>query len=80
MKNDKSTATLLGTVDKIIVSKLHDGPDKAQISVEGGEPLYREIRIANTLIDKEGDDVSLEVGQAVEVTVKADTKDTTGTE
>ena len=37
---------------KIIESLIPSEPDKAQITVEGAEPLYREIRIENTLTNK----------------------------
>lgn len=75
--NEKSTAILSGTVNKIIVSQIPSTPDKAQIDVAGGDPLYREIRIVNALTDKEGDDVGLKPGQKVEITIEAHSKGTT---
>jgi hypothetical protein len=45
--------------------------------VEGAEELYREIRIDNTLIDKNGDKVKLKEGSEVEVTVEAPLEATT---
>jgi hypothetical protein len=51
-------------------------PDKAQIAVEGGDDLYREIRIENTLIDQNGAEVRLKPGAQVEVTIEADPQDT----
>ena len=44
--------------------------------MEGGEDLYREIRIENTLIDKDGTEVSLRPGSQVEVTIEAEPKET----
>jgi hypothetical protein len=52
-------------------------PEKAQISVEGADTLYREIRIENSLTDKNGDEVRLNEGAEVDVTVEADKEETT---
>ena len=51
-------------------------PEKAQIEVEGGDELYREIRIDNTLEDADGNPVSLKKGAEVDVTIEADANDT----
>jgi hypothetical protein len=45
--------------------------------VEGADTLYREIRIENSLIDKNGDEVRLNEGAEVGVTVEADKEETT---
>ncbi len=75
---DEKTSTILpGTVEKIIKPPLPSMPEKAQIAVEGGDHLYREIRIDNTLTNDKGEEVSLKQGAKVEVTVEADSKDTT---
>jgi organic radical activating enzyme len=74
--NDKSTATMSGTVDKIIESAIPNEPDKAQVTVAGGDPLYRELRIVNALTKENGEEVSLKTGQNVIVTVEANSKDT----
>ena len=63
-----------GTVDKIIPSPRPSQPEKAQISLEGADRRYRNIRIKNTLTDEHGDDVRLEKGTHVEVTVTAEPK------
>jgi uncharacterized protein YfaS (alpha-2-macroglobulin family) len=65
-----------GTVEKIIHPPHPSEPEKAQIAVEGADHLYREIRIENTLTDKDGEPVRLKEGAKVEVTVEADPKDT----
>ena len=78
--SDKATATLSGTVERIIPSQLPNKPDTAQINVVGGDPLYRELRIDNNLTNKDGEDLSFKAGQTVEVTIEADTKDTTSEE
>jgi len=75
--SEKSSTILPGTVEKLIKSPYSDEPEKAQISVEGADHLYREIRIDNTLTNENGDEVSLKRGAHVEVTVEAAAEDTT---
>jgi hypothetical protein len=60
----KPAVTLPGTVEKIIPPIHPSEPEKAQISVEGAEELYKEIRVENTLQDGKGAEV--------EVTIEAD--------
>ena len=60
------------TVEKIIKPRHPQDPEKAQIALHGGEELYREIRIENTLTDANGKEVGLKAGAEVEVTVEAD--------
>jgi hypothetical protein len=72
---DKPAVTLPGTVEKIIPANSIQ-TEKAQISIEGAEHLYREIRIENTLQDEDGKKVGLKPGADVEVTIAAD-KDST---
>lgn len=74
---EKSSTVLPGTVEKIIKSPYSAEPEKAQISVEGADHLYREIRIHNTLTNENGDQVSLKRGAHVEVMVAAAVEDTT---
>jgi hypothetical protein len=50
----------------------HVQPGKAQIAVDGADHRYRNLRIENTLTDGHGDDVRLEKGTSVEVTVRAE--------
>jgi hypothetical protein len=71
----RSAVTLPGTVEKIIPAN-PIAPEKAQISVEGADPLYQEIRVENTLEDGEGKKVGLKPGAQVEVTIEAE-KDAT---
>ena len=73
---EKPSATMPGTVEKIIPSFVSSEPDKAEIAVEGADHLYREIRIDNTLKDKNGHEVSLKEGARVEVTVEAEPSET----
>lgn len=74
---EKLNTVLPGVVEKIIKSPHPSEPEKAQIVVDGADDLYREIRIENTLVDKEGNKVGLKKGAEVEVTVEADLADTT---
>ena len=69
--SEKPSTTLPATVEKIIKPITPDEPEKAQISIEGADHLYRELRIENTLTDKNGDPVRLKKGAEVEVTVEA---------
>jgi hypothetical protein len=77
MKNKrKPKTTKPGTVEKIITSPFPQVPEKAEISIEGADHLYQEIRIENVLKDEKGKTVKLKEGAQVEVTVEADPKDT----
>jgi hypothetical protein len=73
---EKTSTTMPALVEKIIKSPFGE-PEKAQITVETADHLYREIRIENTLTDENGRKVGLKPGAEVEVTVEADTDDTT---
>ena len=76
-EEEKATVTLPGTVEKIIKPPHPALPELAQIAVDGAEELYREIRIENTLTDKNGEKVKLKEGSEVEVTVEAPLEATT---
>jgi hypothetical protein len=69
--SEKPSTTLPATVEKIITSPSPHEPEKAQISVEGADHLYRELRIENTLTDEDGHKVRLKPGAEVEVTIEA---------
>jgi hypothetical protein len=66
------SATVRGTVDKIIPSSRPSQAEKAQIAIDGPDRGYRDLRIENTLTDEHGDDVKLKKGAHVEVTVAAE--------
>jgi len=74
---EQPSATMPGTVDKLIPSPGPSQPEKAQIAVDGADRGYRDLRIENTLTDEHGDDVKLKKGAHVDVTVTAETKTTT---
>jgi hypothetical protein len=59
-----------GTVDEIIPSSSPRQPEKAQISIDGADRQYRDIRI-HTLADEHGNDVRLKKGAHVDVIVTA---------
>jgi hypothetical protein len=74
---EKPNVTLPGKVEKIIESAGPSEPEKAEISIEGADPLYQEIRIENSLTDEKGDPVRLKKGAEVDVTVEAEKNATT---
>ena len=75
--SEKPNVTLPGKVEKIIESVHPDGSETAEISIEGADTLYQEIRIENSLTDENGNEVRLKKGADVEVTVEADKDATT---
>ena len=74
---EKPSVTLPGKVEKIIESRHPDEPHKAQISVEGADTLYQEIRIENSLTTDDSNEVELKENAEVDVTVAADQDATT---
>ena len=68
---------LQGTVQKIIEPAVPSEPEKAQIDIEGGDDLYREIRIENVVTDENGEKARLKPGAQVDVIVEADSSATT---
>jgi predicted DNA-binding antitoxin AbrB/MazE fold protein len=66
-----------GTVEKLVKPVDPSEPEKAQINIHGAEPLYQEVRIENTLIDQDGNEVKLKEGAKVEVHIEADKSATT---
>jgi hypothetical protein len=71
-RKKKSAVKLPGTVERIIPTSYPSEPEKAEIAVDGADPLYKEIRIENTLQDEEGQKVSLKPGAQVDVTIEAE--------
>ncbi len=69
---DTVAVTLPGKVEKVIPPIHPSLPEKAEISVEGADELYREIRVENTLSDERGNEVGLKPGAEVDVTIEAD--------
>src|SRR4029434_6428581 len=69
---EQPSATMAGTVEKIVPSSRPSQPEQAQIAVDGAEPRHRDLRIENALIDEHGDDVKRKKGARVAVTVTAE--------
>jgi type II secretory pathway component PulC len=72
----KKRKKLPGVVEKIIKSPGTDQPEKAQISIEGADELYKEIRIDNVMTDNKGKEARLTPGEQVDVTIEADSSAT----
>jgi hypothetical protein len=70
-KKKRPAVTLSGTVEKVIPQSRYE-PEKAEIAVDGADPLYKEIRVENKLQDEEGKEVGLKPGAEVEVTIEAE--------
>jgi hypothetical protein len=69
----KAVTTLPGKVEKVIRPHPHSGePEKAQISVEGADHLYKEIRVPNQLTDDSGQTVKLKPGAEVDIKIEAE--------
>jgi hypothetical protein len=68
---EKPAITLPAVVEKIIKPVSPQEPEKAQITIQGADDLYKEIRIENTLEDASGEQVKLKPGAAVDVTIAA---------
>jgi hypothetical protein len=68
---EEPSTTILGVVGKIIPSLGQSQPEKAHIVVDGADHGYRDLRIRNAFTDQNGDDVGLEKGARVKITVTA---------
>lgn len=66
----RSSTTLSGTVEEIISPSDPSEPEEAQIAVQAADKPPVEIRIDNTLIAKNGDEVSLKKGAQVKLTIR----------
>jgi hypothetical protein len=73
----KKRKKLRGTVQKVLKPIVPCEPEKAEISVEGADDLYREIRVENILTDENGEKAGLKPGAEVDVILEADTDATT---
>lgn len=76
MGNTNPKVTKAGTVEKIIKPSLPREPEKAEISIDGADDLYREIRIENALENEKGEKVKMKKGAHVAVTLEADPAET----
>jgi hypothetical protein len=72
----KKRKKLRGKVEKVLKPAYPTEPEKAQITIEDADHLYREIRVENVLTDENGDKVALKPGAKVDVVLEADPTDT----
>jgi hypothetical protein len=68
------SATVPGTVAKILPSPSPSKPEKAQITIDVPDRKYRNLRIDDELTDEHGDDVKLKKGARVDITVTENQK------
>lgn len=76
MPKKSKRKTLHGRVEKVIKSIHPSEPEKAQITIQDAEELYREIRVENELTDDKGQKSSLQPGAEVDVILEADSSAT----
>lgn len=65
-------AKLHGTVQKVIPPRLPSEAEKIEIIIYEADPLYKEIRVENNLVDEFGNRAILKAGSAVEIVLEAD--------
>jgi hypothetical protein len=68
----KSKTVRPGKVRKIIKPPHPSLPEKAEITVQGADELYREIRVENTLEDEHGKKHKLKEHADVQVVIEAE--------
>jgi hypothetical protein len=72
----KKRKKLRGKVEKVLKPAYPTEPEKAQITIEDADHLYREIRVENVLTDENGEKAALKPGAKVDVVLEADPTDT----
>jgi hypothetical protein len=72
MATQRPKTILPGLVETIIESPHPNEPEKVKVALGGADDLYREIRVENTLRDKNGGNVRLKPGARVKVTIKVE--------
>jgi hypothetical protein len=70
-----AASNLPGTVEKIIKPIIQGEAEKVQIAIQSGDDPNQKIRIANILVDAQGEAVSLKQGAAVHIVVRPKPKD-----
>ena len=73
----KKKKKMRGTVEKIIRSIHPKAPEKAQISIDEADDLYREIRVENVVTDENGEKARLKPHAQVDVIIEAESDATT---
>jgi len=66
---------LQGTVEKIIKPIIQGEVEKVRIAIQSGDDPNQNIRIANILVDAQGEAVSLRRGAAVQIVGRPKPKD-----
>jgi hypothetical protein len=62
-----------GKVTKVIPAHYNE-PEKAEIHVQGADPLYSEIRLENSVTDEKGHKAKLKQGAQVEVVIEVESE------
>jgi hypothetical protein len=68
----KKTRKLQATVRKVLPPRVPGEKEKAEISIQEAEDLYKEIRIENTVTDDQGRKEKLKEGEPVDVVLATD--------
>ena len=68
----KPKAVKKGKVQRIIKPAHREDVEKAEITINNADHLYKELRIENTLHDEKNKPVKLKPGADVDVVVEAD--------
>ncbi len=69
---DARVEKTLAAIARHVIKPFASEPERVEISIPEAADLYREIRIENTFLDRQGRRVALSPGTAVDVTFKAD--------
>ena len=70
----RQAISLPGTVEKIITPTILGDVEKVEISIQSGDDPDQKIRIANTLINAQGEAVALKSGAAVRIVISPKAK------
>ena len=68
----RQAISLPGTLEKIITPTIPGDAEKVEISIQSGDDPSQRIRIANTLIDAQGDAAALKKGAVVNFVIRPD--------
>jgi hypothetical protein len=68
--------TVPAVVNKVMPSAYLNQPDKVEISIPAADPLFREVRLENSVTNLDGQIVALKSGAHLEITIEADARDT----
>jgi hypothetical protein len=72
--HDDAARSLPATVEKII-KPIRGEAEKVEIAIQSGDAPNQKIRIANILVDAQGEAVSVKAGAAVQIFVRPKPKD-----